>query len=357
MSRLGLTLLIFLILPMETLGLPQTGSASLSRQQGRGNCLPWLNSNSLAPSTGYPHGQIFAATAHITGVLLTDQIDESQFPYSSQQRPPVSLNPQTLFNLVSKLPEINELSITSILIGTPKKEARQGLVRLGFLQNGRPVIVKTLITTTEEDARMNEARGAMLLSAIGVGPLFHGIARDGTSFHLITDLVIGNNFIPFAAPTMQALRQLATIMYRFGTIHLDHLPEHEILFQVMRTSSDQILVIDAEGYYEEFLAGNSNLRKQRGEGFSGIDFEVGWNSFYQNLHPPKGSWAMRWADVFASVIITADFEVTQSFMTELRDENRPLYKSIVLEIKNIIRKWDPKMRNQSKEFFLSLDGN
>lgn len=354
----GLTLLIFLIIRIEALAMPQSNSSSLLLQ-GPGICRPWLNSRSLVPSEGYEHhGQVHANTADITGVLLADQIDESQFPYTSQQRPPISLDPQTLFSLLSTLPEINELAITSILIATPKKEAGQGLVRLGFLQNRRPVVVKTLITTTEETARMNEARGAMLLSAIGVGPLFHGIARGGTRFHLITDLIIGSNFVPFTSPSFQTLRQLATIMNRFRTIHLDHLPEHEILFQVMRTNSDQVLVIDAEGYYEEFLAGNSNIREQKSEDFLKImDLEPSGNHLRKIFRARKKTWAMPWSDIFASVIITADLEIIKDFMAELRDYSRPLYKSSVLEIKTIIHKWAPRISDGAREFLLSLDGN
>ncbi|MBK7843038.1 MAG: hypothetical protein IPJ71_04985 [Bdellovibrionales bacterium] len=354
----GLTVLIFLIIRIEASAMPQSNSASLLLQ-GPGSCLPWLNRQNLVPfDEKRNHGQIHADLFEITEVLLTDKIDESQFPYASQQRPPISLNPQTLFGSLSALPEINELTITSILIATPKKEAGQGLVRLGFLQNRRPVVVKTLITTTEEAARMNEAKGAMLLSAIGVGPLFHGIAREGTRFHLITDLIIGSNFIPFTSPSIQTLRQLATIMNRFRTIHLDHLPEHEILFQVMRTNSDQVLVIDAEGYYEEFLAGNSNIEEQKSEDFLNIiDLEPRWNGFQKKIRTRKISWAMPWSDVFASVIITADLETTMAFMNEFRDYNRPLYKSVVLEIKSIIHKWEPRISNRAKEFLLSLDGN
>jgi hypothetical protein len=157
-------------------------------------------------------------------------IDENQFPYSSEQRRPISLNSQTLFNLLSEIPQVDQLEISPILIGSPEKDARKGIVRLGFLQNRRPVVVKTLAATTEEGKRMNEARGAMLLSAIGVGPHFHGIAREGASFHLITDLIIGKSYNTFAAPTIESLRQFETIIYRFTEIHLDHLPEHEILF-------------------------------------------------------------------------------------------------------------------------------
>lgn len=315
----GLSLAISLILQLNALSQSQSDSASLVPQLGSGSCHSWLNRKNLVPiDVERNHGQMHADLSEITEVLLTDKIDESQFPYASQQRPPLSLNPQTLFGLVSALPEINELAITSILISTPKKKAGQGLVRLGFLQNRRPVVVKTLIT----------------------------------------DLIIGSNFIPFTSPSIQTLRQLATIMNRFRTIRLEHLPEHEILFQVMRTNSDQFfLVIDAEGYYEEFLAGNSNLREQTSEGFYNIDLEPRWNSLQQNLRTPKGSWAMRWPDIFANVIMTADLEIIKSFMTELREFNRPLYKSVVLEIKSIIHKWEPRISNRAKEFLLSLDGN
>ncbi|MBK9038250.1 MAG: hypothetical protein IPL83_03645 [Bdellovibrionales bacterium] len=355
MGGLGLTLLIFLNLRMEALAHPQTDSVSPSWQKGRGNCLPWLNNRSLVPSEGYNHGQIHAATAHITDVLLTNQIDESHFPYSSQQRSPVSLNPQALFNLLSKLPEVDDLSITSILIGSPEKDAQMGIVRLGFLQNGRPVIVKTLIRSVAETERMNEARGAMLLSAIGVGPLFHGIARDGGSFHLITDLIIGKSFNTFAAPTIQGLRQLHTIVARFNRIHLDHLPDHELLFQVMRTNSDQILAIDAEGYYEVFLEGNPELKDQAREEFSDDDFEPPWERRLQSPHAPKSSWVTPWYRLLASAIITADRETAQQFMAELREYNRPLYKLVSLEINAIITKWNPIMDKHLKDYFLNLD--
>lgn len=349
----GLTLSLRLTLPMDALGLPQIESQSIHLQKGAEICRSWLNSQNLIPLENYAnHRQRNAHLVEITDVLLTDQIDENQFPYSSEQRRPVSLNPQTLFNLLSRLPQVDNLSITSILIGSPEKDAQMGIVRLGFLQNQRPVVVKTLVGAIEETDRINEARGAMLLSAIGIGPLFHGIARDGGSFHLITDLIIGKGYNTFAAPTIESLRQLQTIIHRFSEIHLDHLPDHEILFQVILTNTNQILAIDAEGYYEVFLKGNPKLRELARDGFSDDDGRPTWARHLPRA--PKSSWVTPWYRLLANAIITAKRETAQQFMAELKC-NRLLYKLVVLEIRAIITKWDPVMDRHLKDYFLNLD--
>lgn len=353
----GLTLALCLVLEKNALGLPQIESHSINSQKGAETCQSWINSQNLIPLENFGrHGQLHAHLVEITDVLLTDQIDEDQFPYFSEQRPPVSLDPKTLFSLLQHPPEVDNLSITPILIGSPHKEARNGIVRLGFLQNQRPVVVKTLIKPIDETEKINEARGTMLLSAIGVGPLFHGIARDRGSFHIVTDVIIGKSYNTFAAPTIESLRQLETITHRFSEIHLDHLPEYEALFQVILTNTNQILAIDAEGYYEVFLEGNLKLREHARDGFSDDDFEPPWERTLQTPRAPKSSWITPWYRLLADAIITAKRETAQQFMAELK-HNRLLYRSVVLEIKEIITKWNPKMDRYLKDHFLNLEEN
>jgi hypothetical protein len=352
----GLTLVLCLILHRDALGLPQIESNSTHLQKGAKTCRSWINSQNLIRLEDYRHhGQMHAYLVEITGVLLTDQIDENQFPYSSEQRRPVSLDSQTLFNLLSEIPQVDQLSISSTLIGSPEKDARKGIVRLGFLQDRRPVVVKTLVSTTEEDKRMNEARGAMLLSAIGVGPHFHGIAREGGNFHLITDLIVGKSYNTFAGPTIEILRQFETIIHRFTEIHLNHLPEHEILFQAILTNTDQILAIDAEGYYEVFLDGNPRLREQTREGSSDDDLEPPWDKGPQSPLAPKSSWVTPWYRLLAMAILTAEYETATQFMAELKYNHRLLYKSVIVESKATITKWNPVMARHLKDYFLNLE--
>jgi hypothetical protein len=122
----------------------------------------------------------------------------------------------------------------------------------------------------------------------------------------------------------------------------------------MLTNTDQILGIDAEGYYEVFLEGNLNLGEQTREGFSDDDFEPPWGRRLLSSRSPKSSWVTPWYRLLAGAIIRAKRETAQQFMAELK-YNRLLYKLVSLEINAIITKWNPVMDKHLKDYFLNLE--
>lgn len=311
----------------------------------------WLG-ESIAPLESVKHGQDHANARNATHVLLTDKIPASQFPYVTMQRSPESLNPDQLFKIVQTVPEVAGLQISKVIIGSPDKSAKNGLVRLGYLPDGRPVIVKTLMTSRNETKSMNEAKGTYLLSLIGVGPKFHGVSQEGAMFHIVTDLIVGENYSVPKSPTLKVLGQMLEITNRLNAVGIHRLPDNELLFQTMRTKTDDILVIDPDSFYEGFLEGNPGF-SQRDQSHERYDDYHDYHWRRTRNETPRSN-GRPWFQVLSGAVLKADVETMRTFLELLHAKDKTLYDSVVSEIKDLVYTWNASVGEGVKELINSL---
>jgi hypothetical protein len=259
------------------------------------------------PEPAEAHGQQHSKKLNVTDVLYSKTILPAALGYSTALRPPKSVDPVQLNERVKTLPKVTGLKVTGTLIGSDQKSAKNGVVRLGYLSDGRKVAVKTIMSQTSIEDMEDEAKGAFLLSEIGVFPQFHGIAEVDGHFSIVTDIVPGDVYIHPKSPSKKVLHQFSEIMKRFEAVGINGLPQKELFFQVMKSPEDDVLVIDADGFYDEFLRAHPSLVTRGLPNWRAEDPHEGYmlqrerEAFRENLRKsiPSYSWGKQLSDITA----------------------------------------------------------
>lgn len=161
---------------------------------------PKIPLRQLLPSLAKPFDEAFKVPGYLSGqiarekgarfFLLTEDIPESSLPYKNGLRP-VRPSRHEKFSSVTAVPmiDVDESSVhlTSRFGGGSQKSD----VRLGFLKDGTPVVLKTY---NDQSKILGEAASAEFLSAQGVGPRFHGLYRGSRGeLNVVMDVVPGDH--------------------------------------------------------------------------------------------------------------------------------------------------------------------
>jgi hypothetical protein len=172
--------------------------------------------------------------------IVTKKIAAADLPYETTLRPagPVSL-PATL----ETAPRAAVRKVTDIAFASEEHSGSAGLVRLGYLEDGRPVALKAyhLRGRHEElnDFMLEETRSAKMLSDLGVGPRFHGVWRDHDgSWNVVFDIARGDfSGTPVTRRTFSDLETILTRLKNAGVRSFGDL-------QLYRDENGRLSVID-----------------------------------------------------------------------------------------------------------------
>ncbi|MFA4991350.1 MAG: hypothetical protein WC569_02075, partial [Candidatus Omnitrophota bacterium] len=128
--------------------------------------------------------------------LLTANITAKDLGYTSSFR-----NARGINKLPESLEEIQDVNIKflnkPIFLVSMTHSGSAGAVRLGFLDSGRPVAVKTYypMDTAKQinEAMMRDFKGAMIADQLGIGPAVYGKYMDKEGkINIVTDVVPGD---------------------------------------------------------------------------------------------------------------------------------------------------------------------
>ncbi|HLE10624.1 MAG TPA: hypothetical protein VI754_05200 [Bacteriovoracaceae bacterium] len=292
------------------------------------------------------HGQVHAARLHPSSVIYSKEIPANQLGYKTGLRNPSTLSAETLYQRMKVIPEVTDIQITSTIVTSDLKSAENGVVRLAYLKDGRPVVVKTLMKDSIDPLKqMHEAKGAFLLSELGIFPTFHGIYKADGNFSLVMDIFPGDLFLGPQMPSLHFLKQYAEVIKRFSAVNINRLPDQEILFQVMKSAQDEISVIDADGFYEVFIRGNPQLRAHwKRPNWQARDYDE-----FQQLSNEQAEFDEKqiksiprfsWGKQLASLVLSAKEDDAAQFLVELKaDAGGILWQYTVQELRNEVDLW------------------
>jgi hypothetical protein len=197
------------------------------------------------PADQFPGGSggVIAA-ARPMRALLTRNLAPSDLPYDTNLRPALE-KPSPLPATLDAAPRAKVRSVSDVAFASEQHSGSAGLVRLAYLDDGRPVAVKAYHlrrnTTRQEldGLALDEARSAQLLSDLGVGPRFHGLWLDADGdWNVVFDIARGDfNGTPVNAATF---RDLEIILSRLRAIGLKNVSD----FQLYRSPEGRLTVID-----------------------------------------------------------------------------------------------------------------
>jgi hypothetical protein len=171
---------------------------------------------------------------------MTVDIAARELPYATTLRAPRA--PNLPLSLASAEPA-PVAEVTDIAFASVEHSGSAGLVRLGYLQDGRPVALKSYHLgpgrTDAEEVALSETRSAKLLSDLGVGPLFHGVWRDPEGHWNVVFDVARGDFVgtPVTADTF---RDLETIFARLNGAGVHDVPD----LQMYRDGAGRLMIID-----------------------------------------------------------------------------------------------------------------
>lgn len=191
-------------------------------------------------------------------VLFSKDIESSDLPYESGIRAPLTLSPAALLANAQEFTQVQSLKVTDILIGSETKPSMYSLVRLGFLPDGRPVAVKTIFKNSIPKAR-DEARGAKILSDLGLFPTYHGFWFEGREVSLVTDIAPGELKILPTQASLVEIQQLTQAFARLTKVGIFKLPQQEVVLQYNLSSDQKLILIDADGFYERIADSHPRL--------------------------------------------------------------------------------------------------
>ena len=179
--------------------------------------------------------------------LLTKDIAESDLPYASAIRSRPNLKPD-LPETLEQVRRAPMARVTDIGLASEEHSGSAGLVRLGYLADGRPVALKTYYPAEmpgESRAAelpglmLQEARAAQLYSELGIGPQFHGIWKDADGrWNVVFDIARGDfRGTPVKDVTFSDLETILARMKAAGIGDAGDL-------QMYRSSEGRLMVID-----------------------------------------------------------------------------------------------------------------
>jgi hypothetical protein len=126
--------------------------------------------------------------------LQTSDVAEEDLPYSVAMRVPRNLDfvPKSL----STVPFIQNVRLPSedVFLISRDMNGSAGVVKLGFLKDGRPVALKAYFTDRPLTERfmLMDYQGAYIADALGIGPKVHGLFVDQKAKWLVMDIVSGD---------------------------------------------------------------------------------------------------------------------------------------------------------------------
>jgi|GEM_PF-5221689 len=194
-----------------------------------------------ATPANFPGGSGALITApRSVRALLTKDIAARDLPYRTTLRVPQAVRvPGTLAGFRTAPVD----RVTDIVFASEEHSGSAGLVRLGYLSDGRPVALKAYHLGPQrndlDDVALEEAQSAKMLSDLGVGPRFHGIWKDPDgAWNVVFDIARGDfNGMPITAQTFS---DLETILSRLSGAGVTEFGD----FQPYRTPEGRLIVID-----------------------------------------------------------------------------------------------------------------
>lgn len=201
-----------------------------------------LESRSVAVDpSDFPGGSGAAiATGRRLRALVTKDLAPSDLPYPTTLRAPAAVNLPASLEAAPRAPV---RTVTDVAFASLEHSGSAGLVRLGYLEDGRPVALKAYHLRNNPEMldkfMLEETRSAKLLSDLGVGPRFHGVWRDRDgSWNVAFDVARGD----FSGNpiNMRTFHDLETILER---LHGAGVAEFSDL-QMYRDRDGRLSVID-----------------------------------------------------------------------------------------------------------------
>lgn len=185
--------------------------------------------------------------------------------------------------------------ILNVTLVSDVRNGRRGLVRLGELEDGRPVALKTYYSDYGPKADEAMIRGdtgdVKFDSDLGIGPMFHGTFVDEAGrTNIVMDVVRGD--FPAAVPrniAPQTFIDLEAVLHRLAQADIHDLQD----FQPLINDQGRLLVIDPGG------------SRQIGK---------------KPAHRPDSAEG-GYTRARASVLLSADPAVAQQYLAELRRSN------------------------------------
>jgi hypothetical protein len=154
-------------------------------------------------------------------------IDPAALPYGAGVRPPRDIDLDALPQSIEEAAEANVREITSTAFASDEHGGAAGVVRLGQLDDGSPVALKTVVpdgfpgaTAADIEALANqvllqEVQRAQIASDLGIGPRYHGVVFDAEGRpNVVTDIVPGDAPGVSSNITAQTVRDLDEILRR-----------------------------------------------------------------------------------------------------------------------------------------------
>ncbi|MBI4982917.1 MAG: hypothetical protein HZC15_07305, partial [Candidatus Omnitrophica bacterium] len=186
--------------------------------------------------------------------LQTSDIAEEDLPYSvvMREQNKHGFVPSTL----SEVPLIQDVRLPSedVFLISKAMNGSAGVVKLGFLKDGRPVALKAYFTNRPLTERfmLMDYQGAYIADVLGIGPKVHGLFVDQKAKWLVMDIVSGD-FLNVARQNIKLVtyRDLREIKLRLQNANINAM---EGDFQYYITPQGRILIIDqgalaeTEGY-------------------------------------------------------------------------------------------------------------
>lgn len=205
--------------------------------------------------------------------LLTTKLAASDLPYGHALRPVRSLKPR-LPRTLEEVPPARMSRVTDVGLASRVDGGSNGLVRLGYLEDGRPVALKAIylpshpVTGRSRDAEvpgmtLEEARAAQLYSDLGVSPEFHGLWKDDDGrWNVVFDIARGDHEgTPVNDQTFADLETILARMSAAGIVKAGDLQFH-------RSPEGRLLVIDPQSAAEGLVDSPQAQRQETAGAFA-----------------------------------------------------------------------------------------